>query len=212
MKNRERREILMLLGLGFISPLWAKTSQIVFKNSSCNSARERKILVAYASEYGSTQGVAKAIAKELCNNAFSVDVMYIKDVKNIEKYEQVIIGSPIQYDTWMDDAKSFVSVHEKELKEKHVAYFFTCLTLSKRSEKTEKQAQGYANDLLTLYPQINPQSVGQFAGVLDYSKFSTLFKVLARGMFAVLGVKEGDYRDWDAIKAWSNSIKLKDIK
>jgi len=28
----------------------------------------------------------------------------------------------------------------------------------------------------------------------------------------VLGVKEGDYRDWDAIKAWSNSIKLKDIK
>jgi len=145
----------------------------------------------------------------LCCVDSRVDIKYIGSIDNIDGYEQVIIGSPIQYDTWMDEAKTFVQAYETELSVLNVSYFFTCLTLSKKSKKTIKQAQAYADDLSLLNPNIKAQSIGQFAGVLDYSKFSFIFRLLAGVMFTVLGVKEGDYRDWNAIAKWSNKIKIK---
>ena len=212
MKSQTRRDVLTLSGLGLFAPQWSMASHLIFKDSSCNQEKKRKILVTYASEYGSTQGVAEAIAKHLCQDGFAVDVIYIGHLKNIDNYEQIIIGSPIHYDRWMKEAELFVEKYQEVLAQKYVAYFFTCLTLSKKSEKTRQQAQGYANELLALNSKVIPKNIGQFAGVLDYSKFSFSFRILARGMFAVLGVKEGDYRDWSAIKKWSNSIKLKDKK
>ena len=212
MKSKRRRDVLTLLGLGILTPQWSMASPLTFKDSSCNQEKKRKILVTYASEYGSTQGVANGIAKHLCQDGFAVDVIYVEHIKNIDNYEQVIIGSPIQYDKWMKEAEEFVEKYQEVLAQKSVAYFFTCLTLSKKSEKAQQQAQGYANELLALNSKVVPQNIGQFAGVLDYSKFSFTFRILARGMFAVLGVKEGDYRDWNAIKKWSNNIKLKDKK
>jgi len=168
---------------------------------------KKDILVVYASEYGSTGGVANAIANALSSSNTSVDVKPIKEVHSLENYKHVIIGSPIQYDTWMDEAKQFVKRYEKELAFVNVDYFFTCLTLSKKSQKAVKQAQKYADDLVEINSKVTPIHIGQFAGVLDYSKFSFSFRVLAHVMFAVLGVKEGDYRDWSAIKKWSNKIK-----
>ena len=212
MKSKTRRDVLTLLGLGLLTPQRSMASTLTFKDSTCNKEKKRKVLVTYASEYGSTQGVAEAVAKHLCQEGFSVDVIYVEHIENIDNYEQIIIGSPIQYDRWMKEAEEFVEKYQEVLAQKSVAYFFTCLTLSKKSEKAQQQAQGYANELLAFNSKVIPKSIGQFAGVLDYSKFSFTFRLLARGMFAVLGVKEGDYRDWSAIKKWSNNIKLKDEK
>ena len=29
---------------------------------------------------------------------------------------------------------------------------------------------------------------------------------MAKALFAILGVKEGDYRDWDAIRLWAKNL------
>jgi len=209
MKNKQRRKLIQLMGLSISLPLVSFALSNNFNDEICNKKKKKKILIAYASEYGSTVGVAKMIGKTLCSFDVRVDVKYIEHINNIEGYEQVIIGSPIQYDTWMDEAKTFVQTYKQELSVLNVSYFFTCLTLSQKSEKAIKQAQVYADDLELLCPEIKLQSIGQFAGVLNFSKFPFSFRLLARVMFKVLGVKEGDYRDWDAIKKWSNKIKIK---
>ena len=205
----KRRRFMKVLGIGLCLPHLSRADAKGFGGSSCNLKSKRKILVVYASEYGSTAEVAKAIGKLLCSDDMGVEVTCIKKVKDVRSYEQVIIGSPIQYDTWMDEAKSFLQMHEEELSKKSVSYFFTSLTLSSKSDKAKKQAQRYANDLYLLNTMVKPQSIGQFAGVLDYSKFSFSFRLLAKGMFAFLGVKEGDYRDWSAIEEWSKNINIK---
>jgi len=170
--NTKRRDMMKLATVGVLSPLISHANENIFQDSGCNFTSKNKLLVLYASEFGSTQGVAEAIGKTLCTKNIGVDVKYISHVTNIEGYQQVIIGSPIQYDTWLDEAKDFVNEHEDMLSKIPVSYFFTCLTLSKKSKKATIQAQGYADELKKLNQYVIPQSIGQFAGVLDYSKFS----------------------------------------
>ncbi len=208
MKRRDAlANIVSIRGLIMLLPKMSKAKEMIFKNSSCKKHGKPKALVIYASEYGSTEGVARAIAKVLCDDGKSVELMRVQDVMSLDGYEHVIVGSPIQYDAWMDEAKEFVDKYEKQLSLIKVDYFFTCLTLSQKSDKARKQAQQYADGLMQINTHVVPRYIGQFAGVLDYSKFSFSFRILAHVMFAVLGVKEGDYREWSAIKEWSNKIK-----
>ena len=64
----------------------------------------------------------------------------------------------------------------------------------------------YSSKLCRLCPRVKPLSVGRFAGVLDYSKMSPVSRFIARCIMMVFGVKEGDYRDWQAIHAWTEDV------
>ena len=80
------------------------------------------------------------------------------------------------------------------------------------TEKAIKQAKEYSEKLYDIAPEVKPISVGEFAGVLDYSKISFLSSLLLKFYLVILRikektrVKEGDYRDWDAIRSWVESI------
>jgi menaquinone-dependent protoporphyrinogen oxidase len=53
--------------------------------------------------------------------------------------------------------------------------------------------------LLEAVPEIKPISIGTFAGALDYQNLSWLNKKIMKSK----GSPEGDFRDWDAIRAWA---------
>jgi len=195
------------LGQVFLSPV-----NIQLPESTCGSKNTDgyRILVAYASEFGTTGEVAEVIGEALCQESNTVETKWIKNVKeDLNNYDAVIIGSAIQYDKWMPEATEFVTANRNILSNLPVAYFFTCLALSKQGEKVERQAMAYSDKLYALVPQVKPVSIGRFAGVLDYSKMSLGFRLIARGIFAILGVQEGDYRDWDAIRSWAKGIHFK---
>jgi len=115
----------------------------------------QKILVTYASQYGTTGEVAEAIGEVLCENGNTVETKWVKNVKDVTGYDAVIVGSPIQYDKWMPEATDFVRMHQNTLSKLPVAYFFTCLTLAHQSEKAERQAETYADKLYALAPKLS---------------------------------------------------------
>jgi menaquinone-dependent protoporphyrinogen oxidase len=175
--------------------------------SEVHSVVRRRSLVAYSGEFGSTAEIARAISDILRDQNVLVDVKSVTQVENVTSYDAVIVGSAIQYDRWMPQATRFVERHASMLKGVPVAFFFSCLTLSRKNEQSERQAQGYADKLRSDFSALHPLSVAGFAGVLDYSKFTIYVRPLARLMFAVLGVSEGDHREWDVIGKWAESIK-----
>jgi len=187
-----------------------KEANVISMDSSFKSESKNKILVTYESQFGSTAEVAKFIAANLLLNDKTIDVKKIGEVKDLSIYSDVIIGSAIQYDKWMKEAQDFIIKNETELSTKPVSFFLVCLVLSKKTEKANLKANSYANEITNLVPKINVSSFGKFAGVLDYSKMSFGQRILAKGIFAIIGVKEGDYRDWNSIKKWSKNINLKD--
>jgi menaquinone-dependent protoporphyrinogen oxidase len=166
-------------------------------------------LIAYAGQFGTTGEVAEAIGDTLSQEGHIVETQWVKNVKDIGEYDVVVIGSAIQYDKWMPEATDFVIANQNILAKLPVAYFFTCMTLSKRNEKTERQAMGYSDKLYSLAPDVKPVDIGRFAGAVDYSKMSFFLRLILGGILTVMGVKEGDYRDWDAIRTWARNIELK---
>ena len=79
-------------------------------------------MIAYASEYGTTGEVAEAIGDALCEEGYTVETKWIKNVKDINNYDAVIIGSAILYEDWMPEAREFVKNNQDILKNMPVAY------------------------------------------------------------------------------------------
>ncbi|MBK7316822.1 flavodoxin domain-containing protein [Candidatus Villigracilis affinis] len=67
-----------------------------------------KILVTYASRFGSTEGVAKSIGKTLAENGAKVDVLPMRDVKDLSPYDAVVAGSAVNGGAWLPEAMQFV--------------------------------------------------------------------------------------------------------
>ncbi len=160
-----------------------------------------KILVAYASKAGSTGSIAKAIGQTLAANGTEVEVRLMKDVADITPYRAIVAGSAIRAGEWLPEAMQFVQVHQSTLAQKPFAVFLVCMTLAKPSAKASQEAAAYLEPVRVL---VKPVSEGLFAGVLDYSKLSLLDGLMMRTMG---GDQPGDYRDWNAIRAWSTDLK-----
>ena len=198
-------------GSGLFMPVESWASKLVFIESTCgeNNRQPRRVLVAYASMHGSTGEVAEAIGKVLCGQGAAVDVRLTKNVDLLTPYDAVVVGSAVRSDQWLSDAIHFVEINRKALSQIPVAYFLTCLTLTKPSEENSRKARCYMDPVLDAVPEVKPVEMGLFAGVLDYTKYSAGMGVVMRYKMGSKGVKEGDYRDWDAIRSWAGKFTPK---
>lgn len=200
-----------ILGEMLLLPQFVKAEDVQFPESSCGIKNKggQKILIAYASKFGSTAEVAITMGDVLCQQGNIVETKWVKNVKDLNHYDAVIIGSPIRYDKWMSEAKEFVKANQKILQQLPTAYFFTCLLLHKLNPKGDLEAKEYSDKLQSLVPQVKPVSIGGFAGVLDYSNMGFFSRLILKAILFKKGVKEGDYRDWDAIRSWAKGVHFK---
>jgi menaquinone-dependent protoporphyrinogen oxidase len=164
-----------------------------------------KILVAYASRTGSTAGVAEAIGKTLSENGVQVEVRPMEDVKDLAPYRAVVAGSAIQGAQWLPDAMQFMRTHRAALTQKPFAAFLVCMTLTISNGKYRAQVADWLQPVRAL---VKPVSEGLFAGTLDISKVPSFSDRLKFRLSVAFGVwSEGDHRDWNAIRAWAESIR-----
>ncbi len=165
-----------------------------------------KILVTYASRTGSTIGVAEAIGNTLIENGADVEVRSMHDINNLTPYHAIVAGSAIQDKQWLPEAMQFMRRYQQELRQKPFATFLVCMTLALNNEKWRKDAN-VANWLAPVRSLVKPVSEGLFAGVLDIAKVPSFSDRLKFRMSVKSGVwSEGDHRDWEAIRAWANSL------
>lgn len=160
----------------------------------------------YDGRLGSTGELATFMAQVLTEHGATVDVRPVRDAGTTDAYDLVVVGSAIRYDRWLPDAINFVREHKDSLRRQSVAYFFTCLTLATRSPKTEAKADAYAVQLRTISLDVQPISVGQFGGVLNFKTGPWHTRILLRLLSRLTGVRQGDYRDWEAVREWTQAI------
>jgi menaquinone-dependent protoporphyrinogen oxidase len=164
-----------------------------------------RMLVAYASQGNSTAGVAEAIGQTLSANGSVVDVRPVKAVDSLSPYRAVVIGSAVHSGKWLPEALAFVERNQHTLHQIPTAVFQVCMMLATSNQQYKRMVPDWLDPLRA---QIKPVAEGSFAGALwpnQYPKFSE--KLGLRIFLATIKLKAGDYRDWDAIHTWAESLR-----
>ncbi len=205
-RRMERRSFLTLsaslvaaIAFGSIPEL-GRAGEAQFPEGRCEGkTMEKRVLVTYASKYGSTGGVADAIGKELCAKGLAADVALIRNAGDLGLYQGIVVGSAIYMGKWMPEATDFVKKNREILRRMPVAYFLVCITLAQPTEKNRAKALSYVEPIMKAVPEIRPLAIGTFAGALDYKNPSWFYKQFLKAK----GAPEGDFRDWNSIRSWA---------
>jgi menaquinone-dependent protoporphyrinogen oxidase len=118
-----------------------------------------KILVTYASQNGSTAGVAEAIADTLADSGLQVEVLPVSEVRDLSSYRAVVAGSAIQSGAWLPEAMQFVQANRAELARKPFAAFLVCMTLAMKNGDYRQQVSAWLDPVRAL---ARPVSVALF--------------------------------------------------
>jgi menaquinone-dependent protoporphyrinogen oxidase len=188
------------------------------------------ILVAYTTNSGSTEDVARAVGEELAKDGAQVDVCRLEEVTEIGAYQAVVIGAPMILG-WHRAAVGFVHKHRAALGRVPVAYFCTAMALTQRGEeriggvpvcidgglaKPPKTAgklslkeryatpANYLKPMLTAAPAVKPLSVGFFGGKLELFRLNLLQMLFVA---VVVGAQPGDLRNWPVIAEWAAGLR-----
>jgi menaquinone-dependent protoporphyrinogen oxidase len=165
------------------------------------------ILVAYATKYGSTEGVANAVADELRGIDFDAELAPVGDVPTVDGFDAVVLGTPIYIGKLLKEARTFLARHRRALEEMPVAVFALGPT-SRDDDFAEPQQQ--FDDCLADVPWLDPVEARLFCGALDPEALrfpDSLVKTLPAS--PLRGKPATDGRDWDAIRAWARELPLR---
>jgi menaquinone-dependent protoporphyrinogen oxidase len=162
---------------------------------------ENKILVAYASKYGSTKEIAEKIGEVLKQEGLQADILPVKGVKNLADYKKVVIGVAMYMGMWRKDAVNFLKENEKLLSERKLWIFATGPS-GKGDPKELLKGVIVPNGLKPVIDRIKPQDTVAFHGKLDPEKMKFMEKWIIKNVKAEMG----DFRDWDMITKWAKMI------
>lgn len=168
---------------------------------------KNKILVAYASKYGSTQEVAEAIVATLREEGFKVDIQPMKKVRSLEEYTMIVLGAPLYMGAWHKDARRFLSRHREALMERQISIFALGPFHAPYDEKEWQASQGMLEKDLAEFPGLAPVAVEIFGGKFEPAKLGFTDKLIVSMPASPLHkMPASDLRDWTAIRAWANKL------
>jgi menaquinone-dependent protoporphyrinogen oxidase len=162
---------------------------------------DKKVLIAFASKYGATAEIAEKIGAVLRRSGLQVDVIPVKNVHDLADYGAIILGSAVYIGQWRKEAVKFLKTNEKILSEKQV-WLFSSGPTGEGDPVELLQGWRFPKGQQEIADRIQPCDIAVFHGDVDPEKVNALHK----WMIDKVDSPVGDYRDWEAITVWANSI------
>ena len=171
-----------------------------------------RVLIAVASKYGSTKGIAEFVGERLRAHGLQVDVREADQGVSAGGYDAFVVGSALYMGEWLKEAKQFVSKNSKALLG-HPVWLFssgpvgTKLVDSKGRDLRETSGPKELDQLLALArPRDHRVFFGAFYGARLTGTTAFFFKLALKSQSAREAMPEGDFRDWKEIENWANEI------
>lgn len=184
------------VGLTYAGTLPPKIEYPKITGESMNT--NNRILVTYATRAGSTAEVAEFISNQLTQQGFSVDLLPVKQAKDLNGYQAVVIGSPIRMGKWVGEANDFLQTNSALLSTLPTATFTVCMP------QVEDHQQAFNDYLAQIKTNHAPTEAAFFLGKMELGKLSFLDRFISKALKAV----DEDRRDWEKIGAWAKALPV----
>ena len=116
-------------------------------------------------------------------------------------YKAVVLGSAVYIGMWRKEVTAYIKKYAKSLAERPTWIFSSGPT---GQGDAVEMMKGWIipGALKPVIDSIKPRNITVFHGATNEGKWNFLEKLAIKNVKAPLG----DFRDWDAITAWANSI------
>jgi menaquinone-dependent protoporphyrinogen oxidase len=181
--------------------VWAATPHVDWPELSYPGSKDAhgRVLVAYASKAGSTAEVAAVIARKLADAELAVDLRRARNVRSVDGYRAVILGSAIRAGQWLGEASGFVKTHREALAARKTAFFTLCMTLQHDTPGNREKVAGYLKPVREV---LEPNWIEFFAGKMEYRRLALGPRLIVKAV----KVREGDFRNWNTIGSWADRL------
>ncbi len=160
------------------------------------------VLVAYASRFGSTKGIAERIGEVVAATGLLVEVRDIADVATLIGYRAAILGSAVEAGHWLPAAATFIERN-------HAALAARSTWLFSSGPLGDRAAAAPATDpkeVTAALGSLRPRDTRVFAGAFDRATADFSGMGLVERTVVRRFLPDGDWRDWPGIEAWASGI------
>jgi menaquinone-dependent protoporphyrinogen oxidase len=155
-----------------------------------------RILVVFGSERGGTAGIAQHIADTLEQLGHTVDLRSAGEVGDLGGYEAMIVGGALYAHRWHRSARRFVLRNLEELRGVPV-WMFSSGPLDRSASEREIPP---TPKVARLMAKIGARGHATFGGRLTADTKGWIARKIVEGGHG------GDFRDMDAVAAWTRSV------
>jgi menaquinone-dependent protoporphyrinogen oxidase len=155
-----------------------------------------KVLVSAASKYGATTEIAQAIAEVLAGKGLEVTVVPPAQAGAVEQFDALVLGSGVYMGRWMKPARELAQRQAAALADRPV-WLFSSGPVGEPPKPADNPV-----DVSTILQGTKARDHQIFTGKLVKKQLSLPHRAIA----AATRVQEGDFRNWDDIRAWATSI------
>ena len=165
-----------------------------FTRAASGGAGKRRVLIAFGSKRGGTAEIARAIAEALRDRGFEVDCVRAAEVRDVSRYDAVLVGGALYMYRRVREARRFVRRHADGLRTRPT-WMFSSGPLDASAGAAELPPVRGVAAMMAL---VNARGHATFGGRLTPD---------AKGFPAAAMAKTqaGDWRDWDRIRAWAHA-------
>lgn len=163
-----------------------------------------RVLVTYAGVHGSTRSIAQRVAARLAEGPLHADCRDVEEVSGPLDHDAFVIGSAVHDMHWLPAALAFTREHTDTLRHRPVWIFSVGMPAALRGPwramAARKEEDAVAKDIAEA---LRPRGRILFSGVIRPEHLSAS----GRMKMKTIGLRYGDYRDWDAVDAWARGIR-----
>ena len=160
-----------------------------------------RVLVGYASRFGSTRDIAIRVANAIRAGGSEVDVRPVDEIPDVDRYDAMVFGSGVYDGSWTADATALMRRHAAALARKPL-WLFSVGSFGDSHPIVGALMKKEPREIGELEHTLRPRDYRVFAGVIDLDHWPAWGRLL----FKALGGHAGDNRHWPEIDEWAAKI------
>jgi menaquinone-dependent protoporphyrinogen oxidase len=172
------------------------------------TARDLRVLVVVASKHGATADIGAAVAQAVADSPASRAVglaavsVPVEQRPDPTSYDAVVLGSAVYVGRWLEPARHYAAEHVALLRGRPV-WLFSSGPIGEPPFPADDP-----HDAASLSESTAARGHRVFPGRLDKS----LLTIGERAMVTAMRAPIGDFRDWDAVRAWGEEIATEVVR